>query len=60
MGDPDLYLETKLRKVRIKNGLKGYAVSLTKYINKVVALMKERLAEADTHLLPKRVVFLFV
>ena len=36
IGDPDIYLGTKLRKVRLHNGVVAWAIIPIKYINDAV------------------------
>ena len=45
MGDPDLYLGAKMRKVCMDNGVEAWAMSPAKYVKEAVLLVKERLAK---------------
>ena len=40
MGDPNLYLGAKLRKVQMDNGVKAWAMSPAKYVKEAVTLVK--------------------
>ena len=45
IGDPDLYLGAKLRKVTLANGVEAWGLSPSKYIQEAVRATKERVNE---------------
>ena len=56
IGDPDIYLESKLKKMRFENGVRAWENSPAKYVKKSVAKFEKYLAElADARWqLPKK------
>ena len=45
IGDPDIYLGTKLRKVQLNNGVYAWGMSSSKYVNEAVSNTEDYLAE---------------
>ena len=53
MGDPDLYLGAKLRKVWMNNGVDAWAMSPAKYVKEAVNVIKQCLESKGDKLLKK-------
>ena len=53
MGDPDIYLGAKLRKVRLDNGVIAWSISSSKYVQHAVANVEKHLSKSNRSL-PKR------
>ena len=43
IGDPDLYLGAKLRKVTLNNGVEAWSLSPSKYVQEAVRTTEERM-----------------
>ena len=60
IGDPDIYLGAKLRKVQMENGVFAWGMSPAKYVQEVVRNIKEHLTkEYGGTKLPKRATYLW-
>ena len=55
IGDPDIYLGTKLRKVTLTNGVKAWSSSPSKYIQEAVKNVQDIVLKELGHGLPKRI-----
>lgn len=53
MGDPDLYLGAKLRKVTLPNGVEAWAMSASKYVQEAVRNVKDYI---DRHFMGRKLV----
>jgi hypothetical protein len=53
IGDPDIYLGTKLRKVELLNGVHTWSMSLSKYVQDAVNNVEEHLRKNGDHKLPR-------
>ena len=47
MGDPDIYLGAKLRKVTLENGVEAWPMSPSKYVQEEVKNAKNYLQEKE-------------
>ncbi len=47
VGDPDIYLGAKLRKVTLENGVEGWSMSPSKYVQEAVKNVKNYLQEKE-------------
>ena len=45
IGDPDVYLGGKLRKIRLPNGVLAWANSLSKYVQEIVASVEKHISQ---------------
>ena len=45
IGDPDLYLGAKIRKVKLENGVEAWAMSSSKYVQEAVKNVEKHIAE---------------
>jgi hypothetical protein len=55
IGDPDIYLGSKLRKVTLPNGVKAWMISPAKYICEAIKNVEKYLEREYGQKLPKRV-----
>jgi hypothetical protein len=55
IGDPDIYLGSKLRKVTMPNGVEAWMISPTKYIREAIKSVERHLEKEYGSKLPKRV-----
>jgi hypothetical protein len=54
IGDPDIYLGTKLRKVDLENGVQAWSMSPSKYIKDAVRNVDDYLSKNGDRKLPGR------
>ena len=55
IGDPDIYLGSRLKRVRLPNGVEAWMMSPTKYVAEAVKNVERYLRENHDAKLPKRV-----